>query len=82
MEPKKFNVSYVRADDWQCIYLNGKAVIQGHSIRLNEVFEYITGSQIVSFEQFWVNDNGGDLGIWGNRFPELLTMIPKHMREY
>ncbi len=58
-----------RADDWECLYVNGRSEYQGHSIIMSHLK---TQCPIKSIEIRWVGENLDAHVLEGGGFPDTL----------
>lgn len=58
MAASKGVLTFVRASDWEGVYLDGKLLDQGHSVRSDELGKHL-GYKIksVSVDEQWLEDN-------------------------
>lgn len=81
---KKLNLVLLAVDDWKCLYINGKAFEQGHSIDWSRVINSLVGKEILieNFEDHYLelNDDNPDLDNYGNRFPDNLEDVVEYQK--
>ena len=64
------NIKIMTADDWEGLYIDGKLVMENHSLRVEDVLEACQ----VKFDSHWVDD---DWMCNRGRFPEKFEDVPK-----
>ena len=61
-------VLFIKSDDWQALYLNGKCVQQGHYVRAEDVIEALVGKAAESQECEYLEHD--ELPEYAGRFPD------------
>lgn len=86
VEPKRITLIIAKVDEWQALYVGGTVRAQAHKLSTEEILEYLRGNILEDYISFTYEDptttSDNQLGKWGNKFPELLTMIPPNLRQY
>jgi hypothetical protein len=67
-EPR--NVILAKADDWTALYVDGRKVIENHSLSENEIFEALG----IVVTEVWIDDEW--LEQTGNNFPPTAAELP------
>jgi len=62
-------IQIARVDNWEGLYLYGKLVMEGHSLRVEDVLAEIG----LNAEVFWVDEEVFD----GSSFPENVEDLPR-----
>lgn len=66
-------VTLVRVDDWEALYVDGEVQLQNHSIDANQVLDILAEHMLINHESFWVDGDWVESQGW---MPENLEDIP------
>lgn len=51
---KKLDFSIVQGDDWAGLYVGGKLMMEGHSLRLEDALDFLEQKGLIYYEVMWL----------------------------